>query len=124
MEGGDGVPETIRTSDLTLRRGALYPAELPGLAGKKSAPRGPRGAHCKPVAGQVHPLPSLHDMQSDREISRVWYRPVMRFTDDQRAQGGGARHQLPAEEIGSQQFVLVILVAVFGGFGQLRQLRP
>ena len=25
-----GAPETIRTSDLSLRRGLLYPAELPG----------------------------------------------------------------------------------------------
>jgi hypothetical protein len=27
---GDGAPETIRTSDLALRRRSLYPTELPG----------------------------------------------------------------------------------------------
>ena len=27
---GNGAPETIRTSDLPLRRRLLYPAELPG----------------------------------------------------------------------------------------------
>ena len=30
----DGAPETIRTSDLSLRRGPLYPTELRGLMRK------------------------------------------------------------------------------------------
>ena len=57
MIWGTGAPERIRTSDLCLRRAALYPAELRA--------RGPRSvlAPCKRVYGLQGVAPSLYSFR-------------------------------------------------------------
>src|SRR5690625_7130379 len=46
----NGAPETIRTSDLPLRRRLLYPTELPG--------RIYAGRYCRDIAAAIQPVKS------------------------------------------------------------------
>src|SRR5690625_6879269 len=46
----NGAPETIRTSDLPLRRRLLYPTELPG--------RIYAGRYCRDIAAAIRPVKS------------------------------------------------------------------